>query len=323
MALIIQLLIAGFSGLLVVGLVAAYDPGADATQIGVAGDSTDVVLEQLEGESGLQHVEYDDAQHVSTAVDTGEIDAGLIVTERDDERTDIVIVVPNEDLVATLILTQLQDVMGDIENEQRQQATTEMDVEVLDIPTEHQPNPYFTFTYTVLIPLLVFLPVFISGSVAVDSLTEEIERGTLPLLQSSPASLTGILDAKAVVATILAPAQAALWFLLLGVNDIAIEHVGWLLAYTVGVALLTVAVGIGIALVFRTRQYAQLVYAAAIVASFALLSAIPQSPANVVARLATGSASGQTLLIVCGTVIVGFVIYATVRRVAPKRFTTV
>lgn len=34
-------------------------------------------------------------------------------------------------------------------------------------------QPYFGFTYTVLVPLLTFLPVFLSGSIAVDAITEE------------------------------------------------------------------------------------------------------------------------------------------------------
>ena len=105
--------------------------------------------------------------------------------------------------------------MTALERAERTDRLESLESSPIALPGTPRESPYFGFTYTVLLPLLLFLPAFISGSIAVDSITEEIEQGTLELLRVSPLSLGEIVDGKAAAMAGLAPLQAALWLLLL------------------------------------------------------------------------------------------------------------
>lgn len=318
MALIIQFAIAAFSSILVFGLVAVYDTGTEDTRVGITGEATDKVIMHVEHADGVEAFEFEDGDSISEGVSEGVIEAGVIA-EYDGDGLHLTIAIPDEDLATTMIVTQLQGVTENIENEQRQQVATDYDVDVLSYPDDHSSNPYYTFTYTVLIPLLIFLPIFISGSVVVDSITEEIDRGTLLFLETSPADLEGILDGKSIAATILAPAQIGLWIVLLYINGIVIEQPLWILLYATSITIGITAVGVWISLVLRTRQHSQLAYAATLVSAFSVLSILPQSPANIVARLSTSSATVETYIFIILTTVICVGIYGLVRRNATNR----
>lgn len=53
---------------------------------------------------------------------------------------------------------------------------------------------HFEFIYGILIPLLVFTPVFISSGLIIDTITEEYERRTMELLEVAPVSFSQILN---------------------------------------------------------------------------------------------------------------------------------
>jgi ABC-type Na+ efflux pump permease subunit len=141
---------------------------------------------------------------------------------------------------------------------------------------------------------LVFLPVFISGAVVVDSLTEEIERGTLELLRVAPVSLTEIVDGMAGVLAALAPLQVLLWILLLGLNDIVISNVVAVLAFASSLSALAAAFAAGVALVIPVRQRAQLTYSLGMLAALAGAGLLPEHPATTVTLLAIDSATITT-----------------------------
>jgi ABC-type Na+ efflux pump permease subunit len=164
-------------------------------------------------------------------------------------------------------------------------------------------SPYFGFAYTVLVPLLVFLPVFISGAVVVDSLTEEIERGTIELLRVTPASLTEIVDGKAGVLAALAPLQVLLWIVLLEFNDIAISNAVALLAFASALAVLAASFAAGLALVVPVRQRAQLTYSLGMLAAFAGAGLLPEHPATTVTLLAIDSATISTHAHLAGMIV--------------------
>ncbi|MFB6171841.1 MAG: ABC transporter permease, partial [Haloarculaceae archaeon] len=174
------------------------------------------------------------------------------------------------------------------------------------------------FTYTVLLPLLLFLPVFISGSVAVDAVTEEVERGTLELLRVTPASFVAIVDGKATAAILLAPLQAALWIALLSLNGIAVRHPLALLAVVLALGTAFVWLGIGLSVLVPSRQRAQLLYSTAILVAFGGATALPEQPTTTVARLAVGSPGDLTFLAVGAYAVVALALLVGVRAVARR-----
>jgi ABC-type Na+ efflux pump permease subunit len=149
------------------------------------------------------------------------------------------------------------------------------------------------------------LPAFISGSVAADTITEEVDAGTLPLLLVTPLSAAEIADGKMLATIALAPLQAGAWLALLGLNGTAIADPLAVVAFTGAVATILVALGVGVALRFRKRQSAQLLYSLSVFVVFGLAALLPESPPNTVAKLALGSATDLTYGLVAGYLAVG------------------
>jgi ABC-type Na+ efflux pump permease subunit len=324
LALAIQLFVAAFSSFLVVGLTSLYDPSAVQGQVtvGVTGDAGDDLAGATAGQDGLATVRFDSREAAAQAFDAGRVDT-LVRAERytgegGGTRIRITATAPADSFRGTLIVAQLREALESLEREERRTRSGDLDSPVVPLPGEVGASPYFGFSYTVLVPLLLFLPVFIAGSVAVDIVTEEIERGTLELLQVAPLSLTAIVDGKALGAVLLGPLQAAAWMALLTLNGIEIANVGALLTLTVGLALALVAVGIGLGLVVRERQRAQLLYSLGILGAFAAATLLPEHPATTAALLAIDSPGRFSGVLVGVYLVVGLGVALGVRSLVSR-----
>jgi len=329
LALLIQLFIAAFSSFLVVGLTTLYDPSAadddQLVEVAITGDAEEQLLEAARGTEGLSTASYETRAAALEAFDRGEVNAVVstsLASTDSGTQIDANAVVPAESLRTTLIVNQLRELLVELERLERGQRLSGLDFRPVDVPTETDGGSYFTFTHTILIPLLLFLPPFISGSVAVDSITEEIERGTLDLLRAAPVSLVDIVDGKAVGMILLAPLQAVLWILLLRLNGIGINNVLALVALVTALATITVAVGLLLGLATGTRRQAQLLYSVLILVLFGTTLALPEHPAATVARLSVDSATTLTFAHVAGfaLVAVGMAVFARqyVRSLDPE-----
>lgn len=319
LALLIQLFVAAFSSFLVVGLTSLYDPSAIQGQVtvGVTGDAAGELVAAGAGRESLSTVRYSSRDEAAAAFDANRVDA-LVVAERyEDEsggtRIRIEATAPASSFRGTLIVAQLRETLEALERQERQERAEFIDAPLVPLPDEVSASPYFGFSYTVLVPLLLFLPVFIAGSVAVDVVTEEIERGTLELLQVAPLSLTAIADGKALAAVFLGPAQALLWTTLLSLNGIAIDNLAGLLVMTLGLSLALVATGIGLGLVVRERQRAQLLYSLGVLGAFGGAVLLPEHPATTAALLAIDSPGEFSRLLVVLYLVVGVVVALGVR----------
>jgi ABC-type Na+ efflux pump permease subunit len=321
LALAIQLFIAGFSSFLVVGLVSMYDPGSvDGAnlEVVVTGNASDEMTSAIDQVDGLDSVEYDSRSRAfdsfrNPAAD-GRPHAVIVATHTERGRISVTSTLPDESIQTTLLTVQLQDALRTLERQERDRNADRLPFTPLELPPEGESNPYYGFTYTVLVPLLLFLPVFISGSIAVDSISEEIERGTLELLRVSPVSLTGIVDAKLLATASLAPIQAGLWLALLEFNGTSIDNFTPLLLLVTALSAVVVAFGMVIALLTPDRRQAQLVYSMSLLALFAAAVALPEHPANTVAKLAIGSPSSITWIATALIVVLGGVLFAAARE---------
>jgi ABC-type Na+ efflux pump permease subunit len=320
LALLIQLFIAAFSSFLVVGLVSLYDPGSVQgydVEVAVTGDATDDLLAVTESQPGVRGVPYPTRDRALEAFGRDHVDA-VLATDREDGRIRVTAVTPDSNVRTTVIVVQLRETLQEFERLERDQRTAYLQSNPLELPSRGQSSPYYGFTYTVLIPLLCFLPVFIGGSMAVDSLSEEFERGTLELLRVAPLSLVDIVDGKVWAAAALVPMQAALWLVLLAANGTRIANPGGLIALVAAVGLGVVAAGAFVALFAPERRTAQLVYSSVILVGFGATALLPQSPVNAAARLAIGSADDATRLAVAGYAILGVGSYLLVRRLSAR-----
>lgn len=323
LALVIQLFIAGFSSFLVVGLTSLYDPSAEGgeVEVGISGDEQAKLFFVAEETEGITPTAYESREAALTAFEDGQLNAVLHtrrVETGSGTRIAVDADVPSESLETTLIIVRLRELLLEFERQERDLRSDALEFSPVEMPEEQDNSDdftqYFTFTYTILLPLLLFLPPFISGSVVVDSVTEELERGTLELLRVAPVSLTEIVDGKAIGMILIAPLQAILWLGLLWVNGIAVANVGLLLLLVTAVATLTVAIGLFLGLVAGTRQKAQLLYSTLVLLLFGAVAVLPEHPASTAALLAVDSPTALTVGHVAGITVASVVGFALVRR---------
>ncbi|MFC7071444.1 ABC transporter permease [Halobaculum lipolyticum] len=326
LALLIQLFVAAFSSFLVVGLVSLYDPGSAAgysVETAVAGDDAGDLARAVGSTDGMAARLYGDRQAAADAFADGRVDAAMLATGTTDGRLEVRVLVPDSNVATTLVVVRAREALRAFERLERDQRSASLTAETLELPPGAGASPYFGFTYTVLVPLLLFLPVFIAGSVTVDSLTEELERGTLELLRVAPVTMTDIVEGKLLAAAGLAPVQAALWLGLLSLNGTAIAPgpgtlatvagVLALLGLTAGLAALVTALGAALALTAPDRRAAQTVYSLGVLGLFGLAALSPANPANVAAKLAVGSPDPASYLAVVVVVALGTVAVAAAR----------
>ena len=317
----IQLFVAAFSSFLVVGLVSMYDPGAlegAEVEVAAAGDAVDGLERAAVAVPGASVTRYEDPAAAREAFDRNAADAVAIATRNDGGGISVAVTAPDATVETTVIVVQLRDLLRTYERRERVERADSLTSTPLPVPESTGTSPYFTFTYTVLIPVLVFLPVFISGSLVVDSITEEVDRGTLELLRVAPVTVGEIVDGKALAAVAIAPGQALLWLLLLELNGTPVANVPTILALMTALTTLVVAVAAGIAAVAPDRRAAQFLYSVAVLVCFGGATAVAGGPANAVARLAIDSADAGTTSLVVAYVGIAAVAYVGVRRLVAE-----
>ena len=325
LALLVQLFIAGFSSFLVVGLTSPYDPSSaegDVVNIGATGDTQETLVELGRQNDDLVVQNYDDRDTAIADFASGDLDAvvtGRPVPTEDGTRFIVNVVLPTEDIQTTLVVVTIRELLANLEEIERGNRIDHLEFTPVEVPSAENPaeggtTEFFGFTYTILIPLLLFLPPFISGSVVIDLLTEELERGTLELLRVSPVSLVDIVDGKAAGMIALAPMQAALWILLLEINGIAIGNSLSLLVFVTAMTTVTVVVGLLLGLVANQRRQGQFLYSMLMIVLFGVAVALPEHPASTVVKLAIDSPTLTTFGHVAGLAVVAAGAYLLARR---------
>jgi ABC-type Na+ efflux pump permease subunit len=320
LALFIQLFVAAFSSFLVVGLTSLYDPGSvsgSQVVVGVSGEHSDALIEAAEDQDGVRAVGFTSNEEARQAYVDGELNAALLTTDSEGRIT-VRVVAPEENIRTTLIVTEIRDLLEAVERNERIARADSLDSQTIPVPGAVDASPYFGFTYTVLVPLLLFLPPFISGSIAVDAFTEEIERGTMELLRVAPVTLVDIVDGKAMGMIAIAPLQAAMWILLLGFNGIQVANAVPLLVLVTAFATVVVVLGLLLGLLTGTRRQAQLLYSVVVLLVFGTLVFLPEHPATTVAKLAVDSPTALTFGHVAGYAVGAVALYLLARAVTRR-----
>jgi ABC-2 type transport system permease protein len=320
LALLIQLFVAAFSSFLVVGLTSLYDPGsvsAGEIVVGVSGEHADALIEAAQRQEGVRAVGFETNEATREAYLDGQLHAALLTADSG-SRITVEVLAPEDNIRTTVIVTEVRDLLEAVERSERVARTAFLDTPTVPVPDEVDASPYFGFTYTVLVPLLLFLPPFISGSIAVDAFTEEVERGTLALLRVAPVTLVDIVDGKAMGMVAIAPLQAAMWIVLLGFNGITVANPVPLLVVVTAFATVVVVLGLLLGILTGKRRQAQLLYSVVVLFVFGTLVFLPEHPATTVAKLAVDSATTLTFAHVAGYGAAAAAAYVLARAVARR-----
>ncbi|MFW5922515.1 MAG: ABC transporter permease, partial [Halodesulfurarchaeum sp.] len=318
LALIIQLFIAAFSSFLVVGLVSLYDPGsttgAYTVQMGVSGPAAEELDRLADQATSREAAIYDSRAAAMDAFADRRVDTVLHTETNEDGRIHVEAIAPEGDFRTTLIVTQIKAALSDLEREKRAALTSNLERDPLPVPPPADSNPYFGFTYTVLVPVLVFLPAFISGSIAADSLAEELERDTITLLRVTPLSISQIVDGKAIAMIAIAPAQAGLWLLFLQLNGTDIANPAKILLLVTALTGVLVVIGAALAIRIGVRREAQLLFSMLALALFGGSLLLPENPPNLVAKLAIGSPTSVSYVTIIALSVASIGGYFLIRR---------
>jgi ABC-2 type transport system permease protein len=288
-SILIQLFIASFSSALLLGMLSLYDSdtimkyGGAGIRIGMVGAPGNP-LELLLRERGLQVIPYAALAEAEAMFYQGDVNAIVLIPEGIRDTAEIKLYLPDSDAVSSLIRMVIQEPLKQYENYLRAQNG----IEVRYADLKGKPATSFEFVYSVLLPMLMFFPAFVAGSMTVDSLTEEVENDTLQTLLSAPLTINAMISAKIVATVILSTLQCIAWLTLLQLNGIAIQHTTWILLLAVIVAGITSTSAALGAVLLKDRERSQFIYSLMLLAAAAISTLLDVSPLKTLSRLAIG-----------------------------------
>ncbi|MBI4670373.1 MAG: ABC transporter permease [Chloroflexi bacterium] len=290
-ALLIQLVLAAFSSALLLGLLSFYDPDSISVtarvrlRVGVLGDPASPLV-NLMRQRNMRVTGFFTPDQAQAAYERGRVDALVYIPPDTGAPVEMKIFLPRSETLSSLFLILLRAPLKDYENELRHARGVEMAY----TQVRGQPSTAFEFLYAVIVPVLLFFPAFVAGSMVVDSLTEEMENQTLETLCAAPLSLHAIFSAKIFAAGLLAVMQIAAWMILLRLNGIELSNPVWVFGLAVLVAAVNAVLSGVLAAALRERDRSQFAYSLVILAVVGLSTVLDASPMKLMMQLASGDA---------------------------------
>ena len=284
----IQLFIASFSSVMLVGLLSFYDPSSIALnsqariRAGIVGDEQSPLFNYLRA-NNVRPIYFDQPAQADAALSQGVVDTVLVVPPETADLMQMQLFLPEAETQSTVVMMVLRRPLEQYENYLRR----ERGIEVRFTDLEGKPSTSYEFLYATILPILMFFPGFVAGSMVVDSVASELEHGTLETLWSAPVSLNQIFSAKIIAAFILALLQIGLWLILLNFNQIDVQNGGSVLLMAAVVAGLNGVAAASITTLFKDRERAQFIYSLTIVLVAGGSSLIGRSPITILTQLAT------------------------------------
>ena len=288
-AIVIQLLIAAFSSVILIGLMSFYDPGSIGQNtnihfdVGLVGEGNSGPLASYLTDAGLTVIPIASADDAVSQMRSGDLDAVLVIPNS----TGVVnmqLYLPESDSTSTVELMVMESPLEKYEDYLREQNG----VHVMYTQMQGLSSTTFEFLYSFIIPMLMFFPAFIAGSMIIDSISEEVENKTLDTLMTSPISLNTVLFGKVAASVILAIIQCVAWVLLLSVNHLYIQNAVLVLLLAFIVAAFVTLGSAVISMYFKDRERSQFVYSILLMTVGGICLFANPSPISVMTRLATG-----------------------------------
>lgn len=290
-AVLIQLFIASFSSGLLLGVLSLYDPdtimqsGSVAIKIGLVGPSGNP-LEALMREAGLRVTPYATLVEAQDAFYRNKVNAVIVIPPDAvaGSTSEIKLYLPSSDAASSLIRMVIQGPFKKYENVLR--AENGIDVRYTDL--KGKPSTSFEFVYSVLLPMLMFFPAFVAGSMSIDSLTEEVENNTMQTLLSAPLTVNGMIGAKIVSSVVISTLQCIAWLALMQLNGITIQNMPWILLLAVIVAGITSTSAMLAAVFLKDRERSQFIYSLMLLVATSIGTLLDISPIKTISRLGIG-----------------------------------
>jgi ABC-2 type transport system permease protein len=297
-AIMIQFCIASLSSVLLIGIMAFYDPSSIGQnskaniRIGLI-EEENSPMQGLLKQKGIFVRTYVDRPSAEESFKAGRLDAIIDIPASQSGVVDMKLVLPEMDAKKTVIMMLLQDPLKDFENYLRMQNGITLRYDDLG----GKPGNTHEFLYSIIIPVLMLFPALIAGSIMIDTVAEEFENKTFDTLMVSPVSLKQIFAAKIGAAMVTVVAQVILWSVLLKFNGLNILNLPQVLLIAIIAAAVVSFVAAVIALIFKDRERAQFTYSIVLVFLVAGSYFSGFSPINLITRMASGAQSNEAISI--------------------------
>ena len=289
LAIFIQLFIASFSSIILIGIMSFYDPTSIAQntritiEVGVVGDTSSPLLGFLRGRN-LVVTPFPDTTKAEEAFQSGQVDTIIFIPESNTGVIDMKLTLPDSDIRETAILMVLNEPLKRYEAYLREANDVQLNYRNLGgkSPTTYE------FLYSLIVPILMLFPAFIVGSIVIDSVSEEIETKRLDPRGFMLCGRRQVFGSKISAAVIMAVIQCIMWAILLRLNGMYIQNLSLVLLLSVIIAAFISVGSAIIALNFKDRERAQFIYSMVLLATVGLSYFLNPSPFILIARLATG-----------------------------------
>ncbi|MFH1055675.1 MAG: ABC transporter permease, partial [Candidatus Altiarchaeota archaeon] len=313
--LLLEVLLVSSSGLLSIGYVMLTSPEASNTlsqlsnlvYVGVVTDTRDPYSQVLD-EGRMNYRFYSDFQLARTDMDNGIIDAILLgdIALRGNLSSDmkpavVTVFLPDNSPKTPLTKLALKRVLVSLEGKLRQ-TKVELYYPKLDFmsykimkynPRSRYIEIYFIFT----LPILLFLPCVVSGSLAIDTITQDLESKRIINLLVAPLTNAQIVFGKVMASFLLSLSQSVLWLLVLSLTFVKPENHFWLILLCSLYTMVFTNAGTILALCLKKMKSSQILYTFVTMAAISLFSPFANlyplllnfSPSYIITRLALGT----------------------------------
>ncbi len=307
--ILLELLLVSSSGLLSVGYVMLTSPESSGmlsqlsslVYVGVV-TGTRMPYSQVLEESRVHYTFYNDLTVARQDFNDGIIDAILVGDIHSDEPPSVVsLYIPSNSPKSPLTKLSVKKALIRLEESLRERkielyapGLEFASYEILDFkPQARYLEIYFIFT----LPLLLFLPCVVSGSLAIDSLTQDLESKRILNLVAAPLSSSGIVFGKALGSFILSAVQVVVWLAVLSYTVVEpTNHLPLILLCGV-YTLIFLNAGSLLALYLGKMRSAQILYTFVSMSAISLFSPFANlhplllefSPSYIITRLALGA----------------------------------
>ena len=307
--ILMELLLVSSSGLLSVGYVILTSPESSGmlsqlgrlVYVGVVTDTRLQFSDVLE-EGNVHHTFYDSLDLARKDLREGLLDAVLAGDVGSDERpSTVTLYVPSNSPKAALTKLALKKVLVRLEDRLRERKVglyapglEFTSYEIMRFkPQARYVEVYFIFT----LPLLLFLPCVVSGSLVIDSITQDLESKRILNLVAAPLSSWELVLGKVLGSFLLTISQCVLWLAVLSLTFVSpVNHIPLILICTL-YAVIFMNAGSILALRLKKMRSSQILYTFVSMTAISLFSPFANihplllefSPSYLITRIALGT----------------------------------
>jgi hypothetical protein len=266
-----------------------YDPSSIGqnsnihVNMGVVGDPDSPLVSWMR-EGGFHVSMFASLEAAQAEFNRGNIEAIVSIPKWNNGTQDMQLYLPPSDSQDTVITMMLEDPLKKYENYLRDKNG----IQVRYTDVKGRPATTAEFLYSFIVPMLMFFPAFIAGSIIIDSISEEVENKTMDTLLSAPVSLNSVFGGKIAAAIFLAIIQCFAWLILLSLNRLYTQNMALVLLLALIVASFVTFGSAIISLSFKDRERSQFAYSILLMTIWGISMFVNPSPISLISRLAMG-----------------------------------